>query len=275
MRPTPAELKALLTDLVTTGAEIVMAHRGRFVETHQKYERSGLVTSADLASEQAMLDLLAERRPADGFISEERGYQAGSTDLTWVLDPLDGTVNFARGSENFGVIAGVLVGDIPVAGAMMLPAINALYLAADGLGAARNDVIIEPASPRSLADATLDHSLLHFDDPQRRAVQTRTLEALLATARAVRCDHSLRYLADAADGVLNGFVYHSLGLWDIVGPSVILKEAGLTVTDLAGDPLDLSPSVWKPGRLYSVLGAPPPLHGEIVDTLRPVLTQRA
>lgn len=261
------DVQAILNDLVTVGSDVVMGYRGQLLETSEKAAHGGLVTSADLASEKAMLALLAERRPTDGVISEERGLVPGSGDLTWVLDPLDGTANFARGSENFGVIAGLLQGDTPVAGAMMLPAVGVHYVAYRGAGFTRNGHSPERPPTPALRDAIVDHSLLHLAEEEARRRQHDTLDAVLAAARGVRCDHSVRYIADTIDGILDGFVYHTLGLWDIVGTSVILGEAGVLVSDLDGAPLDLSPSSWKPGRLYPTVGAAPGLHGELIQAL--------
>lgn len=268
----PDNLAELLADLVTAGGEVVMDYRDQLLRgddlaVHKKSSHADLVTNADLASEQVMLDLLERHRPEDAIISEERGLVGSDSEFTWVLDPLDGTANFTRGSENFGVIAGLLQGTTPVAGAMFLPTIDALYVAVAGCGAHRNGVVITRDGPPPLGDAMIDHSLLHFADAAMSEDQRRTLNAVLAAARGVRCDHSVRYMADTVDGVLDGFVYHSLGLWDIVGTTAILSEVGVTVTDLAGAPLDLSPQRWKRGRLYPAVGAASPLHGSLIEVL--------
>lgn len=268
------DLSELLVELVSVGAEVVMSYREQLLAggdvglMSKTATRGDLVTDADLASEQAMLDLLSQRRPDDGVISEEHGFRPGTSDLTWVLDPLDGTANFARRSENFGVIAGLVRGSRSIAGAMCLPTIDVMYAAVEGSGATRNGEAITRAASQQLANATLDHSLLHFADAERRREQSDTLHALLGAARGMRCDHSLRYLADTIDGVLDGFVYHSLGLWDIAGSSAILREVGVTVSDLAGQPLDLAAGRWSPGRLYPTIGATPALHAEIVAAIK-------
>lgn len=265
------DIAALLDQLVSVGSDVVMGYRGELLESHEKAPNGGLVTAADLASERAMLDVLRTARPDDAVISEESGFEPGTTGYTWVLDPLDGTANFARGSENFGVIAGLLYDDTPVAGAMALPAIDLRYQAQRGAGFTRNGERpgTRPVRPvRPLRHATIDHSLLSFADSAAAQHQDRTLAAVLKTARGVRCDHSVRYIADTIDGVLDGFVYHSLGLWDIVGTSVILAEAEIVVTDLNGDPLNLSPRAWRADRLYPAIGAAAGLHQELLAAIR-------
>lgn len=85
--------------------------------------------------------------------------------------------------------------------------------------------------------------------------------------RGVRSNHSLRYLAHVTEGVYDAFVYHSLGLWDLVGPSVILAEAGVRLTGLDGAPLDLTPRQANCSTIYQAIGANPALHTRLVQVL--------
>lgn len=153
---------SVLTDIETllreTG-DILLARRadGRVVE--QKTSHVDLVTDADRAAEAHLLDLLAEIAPEDSVISEESGRAQGRSDRTWVLDPLDGTTNYAAGLDDFGVIVGVLEGSQAVAGGMFLPALDLLYLAELGGGATRNHEPVRASTTTDLSDAFLDHSL--------------------------------------------------------------------------------------------------------------------
>ena len=222
----------LLTELLHVGGRELMDRRSDPRTFEKKRSQSDLVTDADRASEEIILNRLRQLAPQDGIVSEEFGFSGGSSGRTWVIDPLDGTANYGTGLDDFGVIIGLTDADRAVAGGMYLPALDLLYLATVGGGATRNGVAICTSSTASIEDAFVDHSLMNLslilDD------QARTLAVLVRTARAVRCNHSLRYLAYVAEGVYDAFVYHSLGLWDLVGPSVILAEAGVTITALDG-----------------------------------------
>jgi len=100
------------------------------------------------------------------------------------------------------------------------------------------------------------------------AEQDRTLGLLVRNARAVRCNHSLRYLAYVAEDVYDAFVYHSLGLWDLLGQSVILAEAGAAVCSLDGTPVDLTPDVNSSNRIITAMGANPALLARLVELLK-------
>ncbi len=217
-----------------------MQMRGQPFEVRTKRSLSDVVTDANVASEAAMLALLAADAPDDGALSEEAGFVPGhlsETSGSWT--PSTGTVNYLSGLDGFGVIVGLTRHGAPIVGGMYLPVTGDLYLAARGQGATHNGQTLQVSSTTRIEDAVIDHSLSGAN-PVLEA-QERTLRALLRQARALRSTHSLEYLARVTKRTCDGFVYHSLGLWDICGPSVVLEEAGAVVVDLAGGALDLSP----------------------------------
>jgi myo-inositol-1(or 4)-monophosphatase len=226
---------------------------------------SDLVTDADYASEEAMLDTLVSAVPDDGWLTEESGFRRGTSNRTWVIDPLDGTVNYATGLDDFGVIVGLVENGSPVAGGMYLPVVDLMYLAERGNGAERNGTPIHVSTTKNLSEAVFDHSLSSIAGSITE--QARTLAALIRTARGVRCVHSLTYLARVAEGIYDGFVYHSLGLWDVCGPSVILEEAGGALARVDGQPLDLRPSPEAGTEILAVMCANPALLQEVRNVL--------
>jgi myo-inositol-1(or 4)-monophosphatase len=256
----------LAEELLRRGGNVLLQMRGQPVEITTKQSLSDVVTGADIASEAAMLALLAAESPDDGVLSEEAGFEPGrSGNDVWVIDPLDGTVNYLSGLDGFGVIVGLTRHGVPTVGGMYLPVTGDLYLAARGQGATLNGQRVHVSSTTRIEDAVIDHSLSGAE-PVLEA-QDRTLRALLRHARALRSTHSLEYLARVAKGTCDGFVYHSLGLWDICGPSVVLEEAGATVVGLAGGALDLSPTPAAPTAFYAAIAANPDLVSQILSAI--------
>lgn len=255
----------LVADLLRIGGAELIGRRHERRRVEQKRSAMDLVTDADRASEAQILARLATVAPDDGYLSEEAGFSPGRSGRTWVIDPLDGTTNYTAGLSDFGVIIGAVEHDTVTAGGMYLPALDLLYLAAPGRGATRNGEPITASTTARVTEAVIDHSLANL--PGIVDEQRRTLDLLIAHARGVRCNHSLRYLGCVAEGTLDGFVYHSLGLWDLVGSSVILLEAGAIVRDLAGAPLDLVPTPESPSRVYTAIGGNPTLVAELVRLL--------
>ena len=252
--------------LLRRAGQVLLAERSGRRTIGGTRSASDIVTDADYAAEQAVLATLADVAPDDSWLSEESGFRQGTSDRTWVIDPLDGTVNYAAGLDDFGVIVGLTEHGQPVAGGLYFPAKELVYLAGRGTGAHRNGTPIEVSRTTALRDAIFDHSLSNITDDA--GAQARTLAVLISAARGVRCVHSLTYLARVAEGTYDGFIYHSLGLWDICGPSVILEEAGAMLTGIDGEPLDLRPSAGTHSRVIGAMAANPALLRAVRTALR-------
>ena len=113
------------------------------------------LTEADGAVERLLSERLAQAYPADGFQGEEGG-KARSGTLRWIVDPIDGTANFMRGSKRFCVSLGCLDGDVPVIGVVVAPAMGETFAAATGKGATLNGVAIRAAETNELTRATVE-----------------------------------------------------------------------------------------------------------------------
>lgn len=252
-----------IAEVLRVGGDELTRRRGLQRRVERKRSVMDVVTDADLASEAAILARIAAIAPDDGVLSEEAGFIEGRNGRTWVIDPLDGTTNYTAGIDDFGVIVGVVEGDETVAGGMLLPSLDLLYLAERGGGATRNGTRVQASKTLDLRDVIVDHSLI--DLPEIRAAQQHTLERLIGTVRGVRCSHSLRYMAYVAQGNYDGFVYHCLGLWDLVGTSVILREAGAEICGLRGEPLNLRPSAAAASATYAAIGGNTRLLAALVE----------
>lgn len=275
MVPLPSQYDAnvdyieVITDLMQAGANVLMRLQGQGLVTSTKRTPSDLVTEADIASEKAILQHLSKVLPNDGWLSEESGFKPGTTGRTWVIDPLDGTVNYAAGVEDYGVIVGLLDGATPIAGGMLLPSLGLTYTAVRGMGAYVNGKKVSASKTSHLPSAVIDHSLSSV--ARDMSLQDRTLHLAMTQARGVRCSHSLRYLGRVVEGVYDGFIYHTLGPWDLVGPIVLLEEAGATVQQLNHQVLDWTPSVRLTSELYAVMGG----NRELLEDITTRLAQQS
>jgi myo-inositol-1(or 4)-monophosphatase len=259
-----------LEDLLRQAGALLLAKQSERPEVEFKIRHSDLVTAADRAADALLVRAIATAYPRDGIVSEESGFRAGASGRTWVIDPLDGTANFAAGLPDFGVIIGLLQQAQPIVGGMYLPACDALYLAEHGSGATRNGARLAVTEATELRDVLIDQSFHFRDDPDRVERELRIFRAVWPRVRGVRSSGCLRYLAQLAEGQIGAFIAHELGLWDLAGPYVVLTEAGARVTDLHGRALDLSADgrTWK--RSLQAVGANPPLHQQLLALIRSV-----
>lgn len=234
---------ALLADRVRGGVE---------QEVTSKSTPTDLVSEADIASERAIRELLSERRPDDGFLGEEGGGdQAGASGLVWVVDPLDGTVNFLFGIPQWCVSVAVRDGEGTLAGAVYDPNRDELFTATrDGRARLVGPMgTVELGGPRrgdpaamaaggavrpdeeELATAMVATGLAY--DAGVRAAQAKVLARLVPRVRDIRRFGSAALdLTWTAAGRYDAYFERTVKPWDIAAGALICERAGLHVREL-------------------------------------------
>ncbi len=227
--------------------------RGAERDVTSKSTPTDLVSEADLASEHAIRELLVARRPQDGFLGEEGGQEDGSSGLIWVVDPLDGTVNFLFGIPQWCVSVAVRDGAGTVAGAVYDPNRDELFTASrDGRATLTGPAGETDLAPRqaggvseseagegvagALGDGELATAMVATGfayDANVRAAQARVLARLLPRVRDVRRLGSAALdLAWTAAGRYDAYFERTVKPWDIAAGALICERAGLSVLEL-------------------------------------------
>jgi myo-inositol-1(or 4)-monophosphatase len=204
-----------------------------------------VVTALDRESERLIRASIEAARPQDGILGEEYGHRPGTSGLTWVVDPIDGTVNFLYGIPAYSVSIAVVAGDpydpagwSVVAGCVHAPAQGRSYWAAQGRGAWRADEYDDARPLAVRGDVALDQALVGTGfgyRPERRARQGEVVAVLVPRVRDIRragCA-SLDLCAVAA-GELDGYYERGLQPWDLAAGALVVTEAGGIVRGLAG-----------------------------------------
>jgi myo-inositol-1(or 4)-monophosphatase len=199
-----------------------------------KSSQLDIVTQADVAVEALIRTRLQKTRPDDGFLGEESGEDEGRSGVTWVVDPIDGTVNYLYGSPYYAVsIAAMEVGpdgvSRAIAGCVFAPVLGAEYTAAVGHGARLNDNPI-----RVNDNVALDRALISTGFPYDLAKRDRILKSFAALVTQVR-DFRLNGAASievcgVAEGRIDGVFLRGLPIWDYAAAALIATEAGAKVT---------------------------------------------
>lgn len=198
-----------------------------------------MVTSVDVNVERAMRAYLREATPDIGFLGEEEGWFPDERGTHWVLDPIDGTANFSRGSELYAVSLALVRDRRAVVGVISLPDLGRRYAAVAGGGAARDGQRIEVSGTRELRHAIValgDYSSgKHTDDDERLRRQLRLTERAAGRVQRVRMLGSMATdLAYVASGTLDASVTLSNTPWDTAAGVLIAREAGALVLDAGG-----------------------------------------
>jgi myo-inositol-1(or 4)-monophosphatase len=208
---------------------------GREPEIRSKSTPTDLVSEADLASERAIRELLAARRPDDGFVGEEGGAADGTSGLDWVVDPLDGTVNFLFGIPQWCVSVAVRDGEGTIAGAVYDPNRDELFTATrDGAASMRGPegvVALRGSEREELASAMVATGFAY--DAKVRAAQARVLARAVPRVRDIRRFGSAALdLAWTAAGRFDAYFERTVKPWDIAAGALICERAGLRVLEL-------------------------------------------
>lgn len=194
------------------------------------------VTVADRAAEQAMRAVLADRRPQDGILGEEFGAQPGTSGLTWVLDPIDGTRGFVAGTPTWGVLIAVGPDSGPLLGLVDQPYIGERFFGADGRATLTGPAGTHPITtraPRALNDAILFTTFPEVGTTAERAA----FEAVAAHVQLVRYGMDCYAYALVAAGQADLVIEAGLNAYDIQAPIALIEAAGGIVTDWEGGPV--------------------------------------
>jgi len=247
---------------VEAAARVAEARRGIVEVADVKSSSVDVVTQVDRDTESFIRSRLLELRPDDAFLGEESGGEGGSSGLTWVVDPIDGTVNFLYGIPHFAVSIAVVEGEpdpqtwTALAGIVINPATGELFSGSRGGGAYLGERRLQASRPASLEQTLLATGFAY--DARIRAEQGEVVARLLSRVRDIRRmgTASLDLCAVAA-GRVDGYFERTLNPWDHAAGALIAEEAGARVTGLGA---------LRPSRTF-LLAA----HPELAALLEPVL----
>jgi myo-inositol-1(or 4)-monophosphatase len=228
-----------------------------------KSSPTDVVTEMDTAAEALLRARLTKARPDDGLHGEEQGRRPGTSGLTWVIDPIDGTVNYLYGIPAYAVSVAAVVGDSavagawqPVAGCVHSPATGETWTAGAGAGAALDGERLVAAEPPELARALVGTGFGYL--PRRRARQAQVVADLLPRVRDIRrIGCSAIDVCMVASGRVDAYYERGLNPWDIAASMLVATEAGVVVRGIDRRP---------PGD-HMVVAARPPLLDVLVAAL--------
>lgn len=231
---TDAELLELARDVALAAADLVRERRRGAVEvTDTKTSPVDVVTEADRASEELIHARLTNARPGDGFLGEEGGSADSTTGITWVVDPIDGTVNFLYGIPQYAVSIAARRDDQVVVGVVVNVASGEVFTATRGGGAA---LCGRPLRVRDVVPLEQRLVATGFNYvAEVRALQAEAVARLLRTVRDVRRLGSAALdLCALAAGRVDGFVEEGLKPWDMAAGALVATEAGARVESRSG-----------------------------------------
>lgn len=249
------------------GSKILLENFGKITNYEVKESQSSIVTRADIDSEKKIMEVILHSFPGHNTLGEETGFQNRNSEYTWIVDPLDGTSNFAAGLPWFGLIICVLKDWKPIMAGCYLPIQKELYFAEKDKGATLNEVSISVSSETNLKNVLAVYSLDYSDEPGKTEKEAQIIERLVNRVRNMRSTNSLLDFCYLAGGKFGLCINQTTKIWDIAAPGLIIEEAGGKVTDLLGNSFDFSLNEHNYGRNFEIVATNKVLHPQVIDLI--------
>lgn len=254
--PHSADLLALAVDLARRAGALALSMHAGLGASDTKSSPTDVVTAADRASEALLVEGIRAARPGDGILGEEGASDDGSTGVRWVVDPVDGTVNYLYGLPQWAVSIGVEVDGTTEVGVVFDPAKDELFTAVRGGGAWLGERRLRCTAVGELSQALVATGFGY--DARRRAAQAALLPTVLPAVRDIRrLGAGALDLCAVAAGRVDAYYEQGLSPWDMCAGQLIAQEAGARVTGLRG----------SAAGAPMVVAAGPGVHGPLHDLL--------
>jgi myo-inositol-1(or 4)-monophosphatase len=254
--------RAVAVDAATRAGALLRAHAGGPREVRSKRGPNDLVTEMDRRAEALVVETIGASFPDHAILAEERGAIPGTSAHRWIIDPLDGTTNYAHGFPVYCVSIALEIEGSVVLGVVYDPNRDECFVAERGRGATVNGAPLRVSATTRLCDSLVSTG---YQYDIRRPERNNLAEH----AALLRRSHSVREIGSAvvnqaavAGGRLDAFWELSLGAWDVAAGALLVQEAGGTVTDTRGGPLDLAAP--------SIVASNGTIHDEILKVLEEV-----
>lgn len=230
-------MQELLIECLKRAGEIQLKKFQNIDKISRKESISSIVTEVDFECDKEITGMIQKSFPDHNLLSEETGLQKNNSEYTWIIDPLDGTSNYAAGLPWFGVLIAVLKGNVPFLAGAYIPFSDKLYLAESGKGSTLNGVILE-IEDKNIEDSLFGFSMDSTKDDNYLNRGVAIYKFLVKNSRNVRTTNSLIDLLNVAENRFGGVINMYNGIWDIAAPYLIIKEAGGITKDIYGFELE-------------------------------------
>jgi myo-inositol-1(or 4)-monophosphatase len=261
-------MKDTLISALRTSGKVLLEYFDRPIESIQKESQSSIVTEADFASDLIITGLIKERFPNHNIISEETGFLNNNSEYTWIIDPLDGTSNFASGIPWFGILISLFKYNEPVMGGAYLPVQDILYFAEKGKGAFSNDKPLSLMKNTELRNSLVAFSLDYTIDEAFLDSGIELYKFIVKNSRNIRSTNSLVDFVYVAEEKFGACINLFTKVWDISALILLINEAGGIMKDIYGNDIIFTINDEIIEKNFPVIAG----SKEIVESLKKVLS---
>jgi len=227
-------------------------------------DNNQVLTETDLAIGKLIVEEINKKFPTHNIIDEEAGVIDKGSSITWVVDPIDGTSNFANGLPTYGIMIGLMENNQPIAGGISLPAFDQIFLGQKDFGVTCNGRPISVSGEKDLSKSLIAYGIDgHQENPSQTIKETEVLGKIILQIRNLRSTNSAYDMAHVTNGHYGAFLNQTTKIWDNVAIQPIIEEAGGVVTDFWGKPLDYSNHLQRSQENFTICAGAPQLHKQL------------
>jgi len=216
-----------------------------------------------------LVEAVKQAYPNENIIDEEAGVVDNRSDFTWVIDPIDGTSNFAAGLPMFGIMIGLLHKGVPVLGGIALPFYQEFYIGGKDLPTTKNGKPVRLSNKTKLSDCLVVYGMDGYqDEPERTYQETQLVAKIVLACRNLRASNSVFDTAKTAEGAFGVSINQGSKIWDNVAQQAVVEGTKDTngkdgvYTDVFGQPIDYSNPLTRVDQNFTFCAGPAALHAQ-------------
>lgn len=257
-----------ITNILTEVSAIARDNFGKVTGIVKKEDNNQVLTETDLKIGRAIINKIQKEFSQYNIIDEEAGVIDNNSNFTWVIDPIDGTSNFANGIPLYGIMLGLLKDNEPIAGGLALPSFSEIYMAEKGNGAYCNGKRINVSKDMHLKNSLVAYGIDgHQENPGFTKDECGLLAEIILNIRNLRTSNSVFDIAMVAKGNYGAFLNRTSKIWDNVAQQIIIEESGGVYTDFFGNKIDYSDAISRPQDNFTFLASSPELHKQLLQII--------
>ncbi len=260
-------LKDFIEETLRKAGSIVNQGFEKVQQVSVKENQSNVLTETDIECERYLVSQIQSNFPDESIIAEESGFINQSSPFTWIVDPIDGTSNYAVGLPWFGIMYARLENWIPVICGIYLPVINEMYFAQKDRGSTLNGLPIHVTSETQLANVLVNYQIDYSPDQKKLQRELEMIKILVENGRNLRITNSCIDFCMLASGKIGVGANQCAKIWDVAPLYLLITEAGGVYTDINGKQIRLLSDSKNFTRNFSSLAAPPILHKQLQTLL--------
>ena len=259
------EYREFIVNTLKEVSKIALGYFGKVSGVTKPDDNNQVLTDADLAIGKKIISLIQEKYPTHNIIDEEAGVIDNKSEFTWVIDPIDGTSNFANGVVTYGIIIGLLRGEKPIAGGFALPAFSEIYSAEKSEGAFLNEERITIINDKEkLSSQLLAYGIdANHKNPDATRQECKRIAELVLNIRNLRGGGCVFDSAMVLRNKYGAYIADWGKVWDIAGVQIIVEEADGVCTDYWGNPVNYKNVLARANEKYGFCISSPKLHEQI------------